>query len=243
MNTNSFWPDLPLTAWSDTCETLHRWTQVAGKVRLKSTPLVNHWWNVTFHLNSRGLVAPANIYNGRSFDIVFDFVDHLLRVATSDGRVESFALAPMSVADFAGHRPDVDVDVEAAQTRHELRIEIGNRHRRKREAFDPAVAGRNTKEMIDEVEDNIEAAPIINIRRCDQAARIQMERHIPPMIDQRGRLEPHLACDLRPAMQGLAGIGPRRQRQVRPERIGVHHGVQRLRRAPDGNVGRRTIIV
>ena len=41
------WPDLPLAAWSDTCETLWRWTQVAGKVRLKLTPLINHWWNVT----------------------------------------------------------------------------------------------------------------------------------------------------------------------------------------------------
>ena len=38
MNTNSFWPDLPLAAWTDTCETLHRWTQIAGKVRIKSTP-------------------------------------------------------------------------------------------------------------------------------------------------------------------------------------------------------------
>ena len=117
MNANSLWPDLPLAAWTDTCETLHRWTQIAGKVRLGSTPLVNHWWNVTFHLNSRGLVAPANIHNGRSFDIVFDFVDHLLRIATSDGRVESFALVPMSVADFYAEfmdrlrRLDIDIHV------------------------------------------------------------------------------------------------------------------------------------
>jgi hypothetical protein len=51
------WPDLPLAAWSDTCETLHRWTQIAGKTRLKLTPLINHWWNVTFYAHSRGLVA------------------------------------------------------------------------------------------------------------------------------------------------------------------------------------------
>jgi len=100
MSGNALWPDLPLSAWSDTCDTLQLWTQIAGKVRLKSTPLVNHWWNVTFHLNSRGLVAPANVYDGQCFDIVFDLVDHLLRIATSDGRVESFPLVPMSVADF-----------------------------------------------------------------------------------------------------------------------------------------------
>jgi hypothetical protein len=100
MTGHALWPDLPLAAWSDTCETLVRWTQIAGKVRLKLTPLVNHWWNVTLHADSRGLVAPANPYAGGTFDIVFDLTGHQLRIATSDGRVESFALAPMSVADF-----------------------------------------------------------------------------------------------------------------------------------------------
>ena len=117
MSENSLWPDLPLSAWTDTCETLHLWTQIAGKVRLKSTPLVNHWWNVTLQVNSRGLVAPANINGGRSFDIAFDFVDHRLGITTTDGRIESFALAPMSVADFYAefmhrlHRLDIDLHI------------------------------------------------------------------------------------------------------------------------------------
>jgi hypothetical protein len=85
MSGNSLWPDLPLSAWNESCETLHRWTQIAGRVRLASTPLVNHWWNATLYVNSRGLVAPANCYASRTFDIVFDFVDHQLRIATSDG--------------------------------------------------------------------------------------------------------------------------------------------------------------
>ncbi len=25
------WPDLPLAAWSETCDTLQLWTQIAGK--------------------------------------------------------------------------------------------------------------------------------------------------------------------------------------------------------------------
>jgi len=111
------WPELPLAAWSETCETLHRWTQIAGKVRLALAPLVNHWWNVTFYVSSRGLIAPANPYRGRTFDIVFDFVDHRLRIEASDGRAESFALAPMSVADFYAvfmqrlRRLDIDVRI------------------------------------------------------------------------------------------------------------------------------------
>jgi hypothetical protein len=100
MSGNALWPDLPLAAWSETCETLYRWTQVAGKVRLALTPPVNHWWNVTFRVSSRGLLAPANPYAGGTFDIIFDFVEHQLRIATSDGRTEGFALVPMSVADF-----------------------------------------------------------------------------------------------------------------------------------------------
>jgi hypothetical protein len=117
MTTNSPWPDLPLSAWSETCEALHRWTQIAGKVRLASTPLVNHWWNVTLHVNSRGLAAPANICHGRSFDIDFDFIEHRVRIATSDGRAETFALQPMSVADFYAEfmqrlrRLDIDVSI------------------------------------------------------------------------------------------------------------------------------------
>jgi len=100
MSDNPAWPDLPFSAWSDTCNTLHLWTQIAGKVRIARTPLVNHWWNATFYVTARGLAAPAMPCPGGTFDIVFDFVAHRLIVATSDGRTEGFALAPMAVAEF-----------------------------------------------------------------------------------------------------------------------------------------------
>jgi hypothetical protein len=100
MSGNSLWPDLPFAAWSDTCDTLQLWTQVVGKVRIAATPLVNHWWNATFRVTSRGLAMRATPYSGGTFDVVFDFVDHRLRIVISDGRAESFALKPMAVADF-----------------------------------------------------------------------------------------------------------------------------------------------
>jgi len=117
MSANAVWPDLPLSAWNGTCETLHRFTQIAGKVRLATTPLINHWWNVTLHVDSRGLVAPTNSYRDHAFDIVFDLTGHELRIATNDGRLESFALAPMSVADFYAEfmqrlrRLDIDIHI------------------------------------------------------------------------------------------------------------------------------------
>jgi len=96
----AIWPDLPLAAWSETCDTLQLWTQIVGKVRIALTPLVNHWWNATFLVTARGLVAPAMPYCGRTVDVIFDFATHRLVIETSDGRVEEFALEPMAVADF-----------------------------------------------------------------------------------------------------------------------------------------------
>ena len=100
MSENPFWPELPLSAWSDTCETLHRWTQVVGKVRMARTPLVNHWWNVTLYVTPRGLTTSPMADGVRTFSITFDFVGHELSIVTSDGAAERLALKPMSVADF-----------------------------------------------------------------------------------------------------------------------------------------------
>ncbi|MFL6974532.1 MAG: DUF5996 family protein [Xanthobacteraceae bacterium] len=111
----NIWPDLPLAAWSETCETLHRWTQIVGKVRMASTPLVNHWWNVTFYVTARGLTTSAVPHGARTFEVTFDFIEHRLRIETSDGSSESIALVPMSVADFhaevTGRLRRLDIDV------------------------------------------------------------------------------------------------------------------------------------
>ena len=45
---------MPLEEWQDTKQTLHRFLQIAGKVRLAQSPLRNHWWNVPFHLTAGG---------------------------------------------------------------------------------------------------------------------------------------------------------------------------------------------
>jgi hypothetical protein len=117
MAVNSQWPELPFAEWSETCDTLHLWTQVAGKVIMALTPLVNHWWNVTFHVTARGMIKRAIPYPGGAFDIVFDFIDHRVDIAASDGRRESLKLEPMTVADFYAafmerlRRLDIDVDI------------------------------------------------------------------------------------------------------------------------------------
>jgi hypothetical protein len=94
------WPSLPLAAWSDTCATLHRWTQIVGKLRLAQSPWVNHSWHVTLYVTATGLTTSAIPYGTRTFQVDFDFVAHRLTVRTSDGGAGGFALVPQSVAAF-----------------------------------------------------------------------------------------------------------------------------------------------
>jgi Family of unknown function (DUF5996) len=97
---------------------LQLWTQVAGKVRIALTPLINHWWNATFYVTARGLAAPAMPFTGDMVDVTFDFAAHRLVIETSDGRSDSFALKPMAVCDFYSefmarlHRLGVDVQIK-----------------------------------------------------------------------------------------------------------------------------------
>ena len=93
-------PELPYGSWKDTLTTLHRWTQVVGKVRLALTPLVNHWWNVPLYVSARGLTTSAMPYESRDVEICFDFIDHKLSIQCSDGNSRELALKPQSVADF-----------------------------------------------------------------------------------------------------------------------------------------------
>src|SRR5215467_16141356 len=92
------WPSLPLEAWSDTCATLHMWTQIVGKVRLVQSPWTNHSWHVTLYVTPRGLTTGPIPHDGTTFSIAFDFVEHRLVVETSAGGVCVIPLRPRSVA-------------------------------------------------------------------------------------------------------------------------------------------------
>jgi hypothetical protein len=113
------WPPLPLEEWEATKATLHRWVQIVGKVRLGLAHPRNHWWHVTLYPGTRGLTTgPLPSHGNRSVELLFDFVDHRLVVASSDGRVESFALHDgLSVAEF--HRRLFDLLVGL-----DIRVEI-----------------------------------------------------------------------------------------------------------------------
>lgn len=94
------WPELPTAAWRDTYATLQLWTQIVGKIRLTRSPWLNHSWHVALYVTPRGLTTSPIPDGFGTFQIDFDFIDHVLRVATSDGKARQFALAGLSVASF-----------------------------------------------------------------------------------------------------------------------------------------------
>ncbi|HSJ65199.1 MAG TPA: DUF5996 family protein [Gemmatimonadaceae bacterium] len=100
MGREGSWPALPLAEWRDTCETLHMWTQIAGKVRLAQAPPQNHWWHVALYVTPRGLTTSAMPHGERTFALSFDLIDHVLAIETSDGARATVPLAPRATSVF-----------------------------------------------------------------------------------------------------------------------------------------------
>lgn len=94
------WPQLVYEDLKDTLATVLLWTQIIGKIRLVKTPWINHSWHVTLYVSSRGLTTGNIPFEAGSFQIDFDFVDHRLLLAASNGSREEFGLPMLSVADF-----------------------------------------------------------------------------------------------------------------------------------------------
>jgi Family of unknown function (DUF5996) len=94
------WPELTLSAWEETRDTFHMWTQVVGKVRLALEPMVNHWWQVPLYVTARGLTTSLMHAGTTGLEIEFDLIDHMLDLRTSHGRSRQVTLEPRSVASF-----------------------------------------------------------------------------------------------------------------------------------------------
>src|SRR2546430_17158425 len=94
------WPALPLDSWKETYATLHMWTQIVGKVRLRLTPLVNHWWNVPLYVTARGLTTNRIPYCRRAVAVRVFFILHQLLLGTNDGLVKRIPFVPRSVPEI-----------------------------------------------------------------------------------------------------------------------------------------------
>ncbi len=140
------WPELSFPEWQETCATLHLWAQIIGKVRLALAPPVNHWWQVTLYVTPRGLTTSSIPYGTSTFAIDFDFLDHTLRIATSDGRVSTRPLRAEPVADFyaatVASLRDLDLKVPIWSTPVEIEAPIPFEQDYQHAAYDPDAAQR-----------------------------------------------------------------------------------------------------
>jgi uncharacterized protein DUF5996 len=144
--TAELWPSLPYEAWKETLDTLHMWTQVVGKVRMELSTPVNHWWHVTLYVTPRGLTTSSIPYQGRSFAVNFDFIDHHLYILTSDGTTKALPLIPRSVAAFYREFMDclhalgieVTINTLPSEVRNPIRCDEDEVHA----SYDPVYAHR-----------------------------------------------------------------------------------------------------
>ena len=140
------WPALPFEAWKDTCQTLHLWTQIVGKVRMELSPFVNHWWHVTLYVTPRGLTTSSIPYHRGAFEVTFDFLEHNLFIRTSEGTTKALPLIPRSVAAFYRECMDclqalgieVTINTLPSEVQNPIRCDVDEVHA----SYDPVYAQR-----------------------------------------------------------------------------------------------------
>jgi hypothetical protein len=101
-NIEQGWPDLSASTLLPTCETLQLWLQIVGKLRVATTPWVNHSWHVVFQVSARGFATPLLPHSMGSLDIEFDFPAQAMVIRVVEGETRTISLAPMSTASFYG---------------------------------------------------------------------------------------------------------------------------------------------
>ncbi len=140
------WPALPFAEWQATAETLHMWTQIVGKIRLKLTPWINHSWHVTLYLTARGLTTSPIPHGFHTFELRFDFIDHHLRILKSDGGQRKIPLRPQSVATFYREVMDalaeLELPVKIDRVPNEITDPIPFDRDETHRAYDPEYANR-----------------------------------------------------------------------------------------------------
>lgn len=96
---NSIWPDLQHASWIETRRALHLWLQIVGKYSLSHSPWVNHSWNSTLRVTTRGIKTQMTDDAGGT-EVELDLIEGALRITSAAGHVAQFPLGAMSIAEF-----------------------------------------------------------------------------------------------------------------------------------------------
>ena len=140
------WPELLVSEWEDTRDTLLIWTQIVGKIRLALAPMVNHWWQVPFYVSVRGLGTSLMHFEDLGIEAEFDFSEHVLEFRTSNAARRSVALETRSVANFydavRNALDDLGVSVGLYEKPVEMPVSIPFREDDSTRAYDPEAVHR-----------------------------------------------------------------------------------------------------
>ncbi len=116
------------------------------QIRLSRTPWLNHSWHIALYVTPRGLTTSPVPDGAGTFQIDFDFIDHELRISTSDGASRRFALAGHSVASFyaatMANLAELGIDVAIDEMPNELPDPIRFSQDAKHASYDPDAVRR-----------------------------------------------------------------------------------------------------
>lgn len=146
------WPDLNFNEIQDTLETLHQWIQIVGKIRLRTMPWQNHSWHSTLYITTSGFSTYSIPYQGRMFELAFDFKIHKLLIKSSDSETLSIDLKPRTVADFYNELFEklagIGIDVKIHNAPNEVDPAIPFTENTLNKSYDPGSANAIWEAMI-----------------------------------------------------------------------------------------------
>lgn len=138
------WPALNFEEMQGTIETLHQWLQIVGKIRLRTMPWQNHSWHTTLYVTSNGFSTQGIPYEGRIFQIDFDFRQQKLLIQCSNAETLSMDLEPRTVADFHDELfeklSSIGIDVKIHHAPNEMDPAIPFAENTVNKSYDPEVA-------------------------------------------------------------------------------------------------------
>lgn len=146
------WPELSFEEAKETYETIHLWTQIAGKIKLAKLPWINHSWHITLLVTPSGLTTGNIPANEKHFQINFDFLQHRLQIVTSKNEEQTFDLKSFSVASFYNNTlsvlKDLGIECEINSMPNEIegaiRFPLDNEH----STYDPRHAADLHKALL-----------------------------------------------------------------------------------------------
>lgn len=109
------YPDLNLSRWQATRDTLQAYAQIVARIRQKLTPPQRHWYHASLRTSAVGLTTTPVLFGSRTFDIEMNFFTHEVNIRTNSGDVDVISLEGQSTREFGEELLEIlqTFDIEA----------------------------------------------------------------------------------------------------------------------------------